>query len=173
MPSDRPRLLVVCGVPGVGKTTVSEYVADEWNATLYRTDVVRKELFPDPEYTSAESRRVYEEVLGRGRTTLAAGTDVVLDGTFRTRELRSEAAEIGTTVDAAVQFLKVECDTAVVKERIATRDGPSDAEFEEHMVLREQFQPLEREHVAVDNSGSCEETRRQLAERLAIDGLTP
>ncbi|MCF2241345.1 AAA family ATPase, partial [Halobacterium salinarum] len=45
------RLVVVCGLPGTGKTTVSGHAAETLDAELLRTDVVRTDLFPEPDYT--------------------------------------------------------------------------------------------------------------------------
>ena len=59
-----PRL-VVCGLPGVGKNTITEYTVSALNAELLRTYVTRKELFPDLEYTPEEVRTVHDELLGR------------------------------------------------------------------------------------------------------------
>ena len=66
-------LVVVCGLPGVGKTTVAEHASERLDGTLLRTDVVRKELFPDPEYTDAEAAAVYDELFARASEELARG----------------------------------------------------------------------------------------------------
>ena len=42
-----PTLVVVCGLPGVGKSTVAGVVSDRLEASRLRTDVVRKELFDE------------------------------------------------------------------------------------------------------------------------------
>lgn len=71
--SDPERLVVVCGLPGTGKTTVATEVADRVGGRLLRTDVVRKDLVDDPDYTDAETRRVYDELLDRAERTLGRG----------------------------------------------------------------------------------------------------
>lgn len=152
-------LVVVCGLPGTGKSTVSRRVADRIDGRLVRTDVVRKELFPDPEYTSAESSAVYAEVLERARETLSEGGRVVLDGTFRRRELRERVAGVAVDCGRPYRFVRVECDEAVVRERIAVReDDESDADFEVYKLLKAEFEPLDGEHIVVDNSGSLAAT---------------
>jgi hypothetical protein len=52
-------LVVVCGLPGVGKTTVAGMVADRFGAETLRTDVVREELIAEPTYTDEERDAVY------------------------------------------------------------------------------------------------------------------
>ncbi|ELY54454.1 AAA family ATPase [Natronolimnohabitans innermongolicus] len=163
----RPTLLVYCGLPGVGKSMASEYTAERYPATRYRSDAVRKELFPDPEYTSAESDATYAELLARARSDLESGTDVVLDATFRRKARREQAAAVADEVDADVLFVRVTCSLEVVEERIRARtDTISDAGFEQHLQLRDSFEPIERDHVEIDNSGTIAETRAQLDERV-------
>ncbi|SEH17379.1 hypothetical protein SAMN04487967_3135 [Natronorubrum sediminis] len=164
----RPTLLVYCGLPGVGKSMASSYTADRFPATRYRSDAVRKQLFSDPSYTADESAATYEELLSRGRNTLEADEHVVLDATFQSKETRDAAATVAAEADAEIRFVHVTCALEVVKERIESRtETISDAEFEQHMLLRESFDPLEREHVVIDNSETIEETHDQL-ERLVL-----
>lgn len=158
-------LVVVCGLPGVGKTTVAEAVADRVNGTVLRTDVVRKQVFDDPEYTEAESRLVYGELFSRAGDRLQAGEPVVLDGTFKRAGDRERARDVAADCGVAFRLVKVECDEATVRERIAAReDDASDADFEVHRTLREEFDPVEGVHLVVDNSGTEREAREQVAD---------
>lgn len=160
-----PTLVAVCGLPGVGKTTVAERVAERVDGRLLRTDVVRKDLYPDPEYTEAESRRVYGELFDRARTTLEDGGSVVLDATFR-RE-RERARSLAATTEAGFSLVRVECGEAGVRQRIAEReDDESDADFEVYATYRERFDPISVDHVTVDNSGTLEATYRQVDDRF-------
>ncbi|MFU8868250.1 AAA family ATPase [Natronococcus sp.] len=163
----RPTLIVYCGLPGVGKSVASAYTADRLEAERYRSDRVRKRLFPDPDYTSAETDATYAELLSLARSALESDTDVVLDATFQSKPYRDRAAEIAGAVGADCTFVYVDCDVDVVEERIESRtDCVSDARFEQHLQLRETFDPLDCEHVTIDNSGSLEETREQIDRAL-------
>lgn len=163
-------LVVVCGLPGSGKTTVSEEISDRMDATLLRTDVVRKDLHPEPTYSSAETREVYAELNDRALQGLATGQHVVLDGTFRKMGQRQRARLTAAAAGADYLPLKVECDEGVVQERIAQRDGDaSDADFEIHEQVREQFEPVPREVPRIDNSGSVAATRRQVRRAIGTD----
>lgn len=157
-------LAVVCGVPGVGKSTVARAVSEQLDAVTLRTDVVRKELYDDPTYAAAETDAVYREVLTRAESQLDERS-VVLDGTFRTVDRRERAAGVAERAGVAFRLFTVECDRQTVRERIENReDDPSDADFGIHQQIREQFEPPTRDHVAVDNSGSLAETRARVAE---------
>lgn len=164
---DGSRLVVVCGLPGVGKSTVAGTIAERVDGELLRTDVVRKELFADPEYTTEETREVYGELLRRGRRTVERGGRAVLDGTFRRRTHRQRARELSETLAVEFSLVKVECPPDVVAERLRRReDDPSDADFEVYTMLRERFDPVSMDHVTVDNSGGIEATREQVADHF-------
>lgn len=162
-------LFVVCGLPGVGKTTVAREIAERVGGELLRTDVVRKDLFSDPEYTDEEAEAVYGELLDRARATLDAETDAVVDGTFKTRAVRDRARRAAGAADAAVQFVKVECAEDVVRERIRARtDDASDADFAVHRLFRAEYEPVAVDHVTVDNSGGVAALREQVDRRVGL-----
>ncbi|SNR54918.1 AAA family ATPase [Halorubrum vacuolatum] len=160
--ADVAALVVVCGLPGVGKSTVAKRIADHVDGTVLRTDVIRKELFTEPTYTETETERVYGELLDRARSRVADGDSVVLDATFADRRFRTGVAEAAATVADRFELVKVECDEAVVRRRIERRDGISDADFDVYLRFKEAFEPLDRDHVVIDNSGARATTHERV-----------
>ena len=156
-------LVAVAGRPGVGKTTVSGAVTDRLGATRLRSDVLRKELFDAPDYRPEETDAVYADLRERAATLLAEGESVVLDATFREQSRRDRVAAVADAGDATFRFVHVTCADAVVRERIAAREGDaSDADVAVYEELKGEFEPVEREHVHVDNSGTLAETHAQV-----------
>lgn len=156
-------VIVVCGLPGVGKSTVSRAIADAVDGEVIRTDVVRQEIVENPVYTAEEKRRVYEALFDRARDHVEAGGTVVLDGTYRRREYRDRASELGDELGAGFSLVAVECDESVVERRIAERENDaSEADFEVYRQYRDAFDAIERDHVTVDNSGDLPSTHRQV-----------
>ena len=164
---DHPSLVVCCGLPGVGKSTVSAYIAEHLPAVRYRSDKVRQKLVAEPTYSRAETRRTYDELRERAREHLDTGRSVVLDGTFKTAAERDRTARLGETTDATVRLVHVTCPPAVARERIRNRtDDASEADIAVYEELREAFDPLDREHVTVDNGGALADTYRQVDSKL-------
>lgn len=160
--SEFPQLVVVCGLPGVGKSTVAHTVAERLGAEVLRTDAVRKELFDDPQYTDAETDAVYDELLLRARKRLQSAEQVVLDATFKSRARRKDARELAADAEAAFHLIRVDCDADTVERRIATRDDISDADFDIHLEFKERFERIEMDHIRIDNSGDESETVAQV-----------
>lgn len=164
----RKRLICVCGLPGTGKSTVAATVAERTGGAVIRTDVVRKDLYPDPEYTSTETRTTYDEVFARAREAIDRDGVAILDGTFRRTSLREEARAVAQQAGAAFDLVRVECCEDVVKERITERtDDPSDADYSVYQLLETEFEPIRVPHFSVDNSGSKAEMRQQVSDFFA------
>lgn len=56
------RLIVVFGLPGSGKTTITRKIRDALGhhaCQVLRTDEIRKELFPQPIYSKAEADETF------------------------------------------------------------------------------------------------------------------
>lgn len=159
-------LVALSGLPGVGKSTVAGYVTERLDATRLRTDVVRKELFDDPEYTESETEAVYRELSDRAGECLAAGGSVVLDATFAETQYRTPVRELAESYGATFHLLRVVCEQSVAERRIAGRDDVSDADIPVYRRFREEFEPIESDHAVIDNSGSKAETRAQVDELL-------
>jgi predicted kinase len=81
----------MCGIPGSGKTTYAKDLEKQANAFLVEGDAIRSKLFGDASIYGRwgevwqEIDRLVEENAGR---------TLVLDGTFETTELRSEALSL-------------------------------------------------------------------------------
>lgn len=157
-------LVVVCGLPGVGKTTVAERIADRVDGGVLRTDVIRKELCPDPTYSDAETEAVYEELIDRACDRVAAGESVVLDATFADARHRAAVRGMAERTAGGFAIVKVECDEPVVKRRMERRDGISDADFGIHLRFKQLFDEVNDADVVVDNSGDQAATFTQVDE---------
>jgi uncharacterized protein len=101
------------GLPGCGKTTVARRLQPlAPQLTVLSRDLVRHELFARPDYGADEKRAVFDELLSRAGSELAAGNDVLIDGmTFSHVAERERAAASAEAAGAA--FLAVHCDCPV------------------------------------------------------------
>lgn len=158
-----PVLVVVCGLQGTGKTTVSAHISDLTQSDLFRTDVVRKSLFAEPMYTEDEMQAVYEEMFRLAQQSLSDGSGVILDATFKNEKNRARAKSLSREMETHYFLLEVVVDDeAIIKERMRQRAGDeSDARFEHYLETREIFEPTNNAHV-IDNSEGIETTLTQV-----------
>lgn len=115
--SSTPRLILIGGGPGTGKTTVSRALAQAIGAEVISTDDVRRELQQSGAitgrvgeldtglYTPENVSKVYDEVLRRAHLRLSGGSAVILDGTWRDAHQRERARKLADeTVSPIVEF---------------------------------------------------------------------
>jgi predicted kinase len=115
------RLLIFCGIPGSGKTTVARLVADSaQDSILIQTDGVRG-MLPHPTFSGSESKLVYDACYGIAKDFLREGYLVVLDATFMRNEYRSEARRRLSNFSARIDIVWVDCDLETALRRNARR----------------------------------------------------
>lgn len=138
-----PRLVVIGGFSGSGKTSVAEALAP-WigiapGARIIESDRIRKALrgvhpetrLAQDAYSSEMSDRVYAEMLAQSRAILTDGGSVVVDAVFDDPQRRRMIEGAGEAAGAKVSAFWLDVDPSVLRARIRARQGgPSDATVE-------------------------------------------
>ncbi|MGI0001042.1 MAG: AAA family ATPase, partial [Nitrososphaeraceae archaeon] len=75
-------IILICGYPGVGKTTVAHELAPLINAVVLSTDKIRKEFIDKPNYQEEEKRTIYKIFLLIAKYLHNARVNCILDATF-------------------------------------------------------------------------------------------
>ena len=138
-----PRLILIGGGPGTGKTTLSRALAEVTGAEKISTDDIRRELRQQGIisgqagevdaglYTPGNVSRVYDEVLRRACALLAVGRSVILDGTWRDELQRTRARNLAREYAVPISEFTCSVPMPVAAERIEGRTGStSDATSE-------------------------------------------
>lgn len=140
-----PFAIVVCGLPGTGKSTFARDAARAFDAEHLRSDAIRKEMlgiaptehweggYTEGPYAPEITERTYAEVRTRAAALLRAGRRVVADATFARRRWRDEFRAAAREAGAPCLVVHVTCPEDVVRARMAARAGDrrevSDADF--------------------------------------------
>jgi predicted kinase len=152
----RSTLTLIAGLPGVGKSTVAQLLAEKTGAVVINSDVVRRELFPERrDYSSKETQAVITETDRRVREFLGKGKNVILDALFTKERPRKIHESLAKELGANFQILLVVANEDVVKERMDIRgqqESVSEATFAYYLDRKKHFEPIEGDHTVIDNS---------------------
>jgi predicted kinase len=146
-------IVLVCGLPGVGKTSLSKEVAKLTKWTVLSTDKIRKELFPNPTYRTQEKRLIYDVLVLIAKYLHESGTNCILDGTFNTKYSIEEIKKKLNLTSQQICIVECICPEDIVIARIKNRKNDySDADASIYRSMKATYQPIEEEHIVVDTS---------------------
>jgi uncharacterized protein len=169
-PLRAPAVIAVCGLSGMGKTSVARAIAGELGLRVVSSDDVRRSLFGDAKkpaaygegaYTAEASRQTYQTLIEEGRELLAQSGGVVLDATFQRASDRAMAIEMANAAGASLRWIACTLSPELVRSRLAKRtEGEPDADLETYLRQREAFAPLAGDALTLDTRGNLAETAR-------------
>jgi uncharacterized protein len=179
----RPKLVVMMGLPGVGKTFVARRLAERMDAFHFLSDSIRKQLLGIPvgQHQAAEygqgiykgdiGRKTYDEMLQRAQVFLAAGFNVITDATFLDERVRSQAQRIAARAGAPALIVYADCPERTVEARLrrrATERSFSDADLGVYRAMKSRFKPprASRGMVRIDTSQPLKRSLAQIERAL-------
>jgi predicted kinase len=156
-PAASPRLIMVGGLPGTGKSLLANGLkARVPGAVLLTSDVLRKILFPKPDYSQEESTRLFLAIHQLTEDLLKKGVTVILDATSLTEQNRKPLYDIAEKINAKLIIVWVTAPPAIVRQhmnaRFAGATGNSDADWEVYEKLKPSVEKISRKHFVVDTS---------------------
>ncbi len=162
-----PSLIITHGLPGCGKTTVSQLALEKLPAIRIRSDVERKRLFglaahessreriPGGIYGAEATRQTYDHLLQLSRVLIGHGFTVIVDAAFLQQAERAQFQALTAELKVPFAILSVSADLHVLRQRIRQRmqhgKDASEADIavlEKLHAVSEPLQPGERESVA-------------------------
>ena len=163
-----PWLVIMHGVTGTGKSTISETLLERTGAIRLRSDVERKRLFglspsdrssgeiKDVVYGTETTQKTYDRLRGLAQQLLLFGYPVIVDATFLKRQHRDAFKKLAASLNVPFLILDAQAEPATLRERIEARAVSPDDVSEAGLSALEQ-QKLDQEPLAPDEQIS---TRR-------------
>jgi predicted kinase len=103
-------LVLVCGLPGAGKTTLSTWVAEQLGATVLSTDVVEAALHAGGlAHVPQTSDAVVAVLHALAEQHLSLGQTVVVDSVLPDEGTRTPWRELAQRLDVPLAVLEVVC----------------------------------------------------------------
>ena len=151
--------MIVCGLPGVGKTTIAKDLAPLINAVVLSTDKIRKELIPNPTYKKQEKKLIYNVLLIVAKYLHQAGINCILDATFNTENSRKELRKKLGLSQEQISIVECICPDDIVISRLKDRKNDySDADISIYKKMKRIYQPIKEEHIILDTNQQSTKT---------------
>jgi predicted kinase len=146
-------IVIVCGLPAVGKTSLAAHLAQLINAVVLSSDKVRKELITRPTHSKQEIRLIYDIILLIAKYLHNSGLNCIIDATFNKEKLRKKFKKKLELQDAQVIIVECICPESIVIQRLkARRNDYSDADFTIYRRMKKSYEPIREDHITVDTS---------------------
>lgn len=160
-------IVIICGLPGVGKSTLAKNLAPMINATILSSDKIRKELFPNPTYSPFERKLVYDVMIILAKYLNEVRCNCILDATFNKEDSRLEIREKLQLNDRHFQIVECFCSEEVVISRLKSRkDDYSDATIEIYQKMKKIYEPVKVDHIIVDTALPPQENSQRVVEEI-------
>jgi predicted kinase len=122
----RPRLIIVCGVPGSGKSTFAARAVDRWQAVAFASEAFAEELGAVARTASGDLSKqaiahAYAAMGIAVTNALAKSKLTVAVGSFRTEELRKRFRDIAESSEASATTLRIVCSAETAADRVRAR----------------------------------------------------
>ncbi len=145
-------LIIICGLPGSGKSTLSKRLKTKIPAIYLNTDIIRKQITKNPTYDENEKKAVYLEMMNIAEKHINQGRNVILDATFSTRKFRDLALRVTDDLRIIECTLPEQMVRARLDRRKERNKAISDAGFEIYQKMKESFEEIEGDHLVIDCS---------------------
>ncbi len=157
-PPRNPRLLMLAGLPGCGKSTFAREVTLRCPFMVLESDRLRKVLVGAPEYTPGENGRVFRACHRLMDEFLDLGYPVLFDATNLTERNRRPVYATARKRGAPLAVAVVTAPPEVARERLRAREAGldaatwSDAGWDIYCRMAPAWETVKRPHIMVDTS---------------------
>lgn len=155
-PVAKPFLIVLCGLPGTGKSYFCSRLADRLPVIILESDALRKTLFPSPSYSFLESAHLFRVCHLLIERLLKKGIPLVFDATNLSERHREYLYSIADRLGVKLVLVRVEAPPQIVYQRLKARkegsESKSDADWTVYHRMKSSVERIRRNHYAVDTS---------------------
>ena len=166
-----PFFLIITGLPGTGKSTLSAALAAELKAVHLNTDVIREEMSLQGRYDPRTKARVYQELLRQAELAMDRGRPVIIDGTFYREALRRPFVRLADGRGEKIRWIELRAGEENIRRRVGQGRAHSEADFEVYLKIRAIYEPLDCAHLVLwSDQMPVEEMVRRAKDFLMLPG---
>ncbi len=134
-------IILVFGLPGVGKSYFSRQFAKEIGIRYLNTDIVRDRLNKRGQYDKQSKEQVYEELMKELEEGVRNDLDVLVDGTFHKKERRNRVRAIGREYDQPIFLIELKAQEEIAWERLKSKRKYSESDFQVYQRIKQEWEP--------------------------------
>lgn len=161
---DHPILIAIFGLPGTGKTTLAKLLSQHLGIDHFNTDTIRNMMDKRGQYDERDKGPVYDEMLHLTRSEIKKGKDIIVDGTFYKRKLRTQLIALAQEHGAVHKWIEVCAKEETVKKRVSKKRRYSEADHDAYQKVKAGFEPMEEEYLQLFSDRG--ETREMLEKAI-------
>ncbi|MDP3064189.1 MAG: ATP-binding protein [Chloroflexota bacterium] len=169
-PVPHPVLVVLCGLPGAGKSYCASWLAQRAPLYVVESDHLRRLLFREPTHSPEESARLFRACHSLVEALLREGTAVIFDATNLLEAHRAYLYQIAERVGAGLVLVYLTASAEVVfrrlQARLLERGQNSSADWEVYQRMRSSVEPIRRRHLSINTDGDVEPDLTRVLEEL-------
>lgn len=126
MTNKTPRLVILMGLPGSGKSYVSDYIRQNYGYLILSGEEITSQLFGSEKVSSGQYAQVYKIIRQKASNLLSQGKSVVIDGTNLKQLFRQQIYDEIKCDSIKLIYLKTDDKTAL--DRISKRENSCSVE---------------------------------------------
>ncbi len=160
-------LVIICGLPGVGKTTIAKNLAPLIDASILSTDKIRKELISNPTYQKEERALIYDVMILLAKYLQQVGRNCILDATFNKEYSRNQVKNMLKVSEDQFFIVECTCPEKIILSRLKNIEkGYSDADASVYQKMKKIYEPVKCKHITVDTSQDSEYNAKLIFEQI-------
>ncbi len=144
-------LIIICGLPGSGKSFFARRLSMALDAYLVSSDIVRKAIEAKGRYVFDDELDVYEEMATETGRAVRDGKDVVVEATFYRKEMRDMFSMLARLLHQKEVFIRIVSHEDLIRERLSRPRPDSRADFSIYKQLKGQYEDLEGDHMVIES----------------------
>lgn len=160
--------IIICGLPGTGKTFLANTLSKKINAAVLSTDKIRKELFHKPTYSLWERSLIYDIMFLLAKYLNSAGINCILDGTFNQQRSRDEVIKKLNLKKKDLFIIECTCPEDIILSRLKDRKNDfSDANVSIYFKMKKIYETVVENHLTIDTSKSLEQNLAKIIQFIS------
>lgn len=145
-------VVIVCGLPGSGKSYFASNLASVLHAEYISSDKLRKELGALGKYSLGDRLAIYDEMVKVVSELLKQKQTVVVDATFYLDSMRRVFQSRVRQWCSEICCIHVFADESLVRERLTKPRMDSEADFKAYLYIKDQFEKIEGPHLEIEST---------------------